>query len=71
MSWRGEKIGGMSSEEMNEFLAGPWLARVACLKPDGWPYVVPVWYHWGCVSGWWGGSGRSGPSIWPSTLGRH
>ncbi len=59
MSWRGEKIGGMSSEEMNEFLAGPWLARVACLKPDGWPYVVPVWYHWDGLSFWLVGRKRS------------
>ena len=27
MSWRGDKLGPMSSEEMNAFLAGPWLAR--------------------------------------------
>ena len=52
MSWRGEKIGGMSTEEMNEFLAGPWLCRVACIKPDGWPYVVPSWYHWDGLCFW-------------------
>lgn len=45
-TWRGQKIGAMSVEEMNEFLQGPWIARVACLKPDGWPYIVPSWYHW-------------------------
>ena len=43
--WQG-KLGGMTRAEMDAFLAGPWLARVACLKPDGAPYVVPVWYHW-------------------------
>ena len=52
MSWRGERIGGMTREEMNEFLAGPWLARVACVKPDGSPYVVPTWYHWDGVAFW-------------------
>lgn len=51
-NWRGDRIGGMSPEEMNEFLAGPWLARLACLKPDGSPYIVPCWYHWDGVSFW-------------------
>ena len=52
MSWRGERIGGMTPEEMNEFLQGPWLARLACLKPDGSPYVVPCWYHWDGIAFW-------------------
>lgn len=50
--WRGQRVGKMTTEEMNEFLAGPWLARLACLKPDGWPYVVPCWYHWDGVAFW-------------------
>ena len=52
MSWRGQQIGGMTREEMNEFLKGPWTARLATLKPDGWPYVVPCWYHWDGVAFW-------------------
>lgn len=28
------------------FLAGPWIARLACLRPDGTPHVVPVWQEW-------------------------
>jgi Pyridoxamine 5'-phosphate oxidase len=59
MNWRGEKLGGMTTAEMNEFLAGPWLARVACLKPDGAPYVVPLWYHWDGESFWVVGRKRS------------
>lgn len=51
-SWRGTKIGPMTAEEMNSFLLGPWLGRLACLKPDGWPYIVPVWYHWDGVGFW-------------------
>jgi hypothetical protein len=51
-SWRGERFGAMTAEEMDEFLRGPWLARLACLKPDGWPYVVPCWYHWDGVGFW-------------------
>lgn len=56
--WRG-KLGGMSPQEMNEFLQGPWLARLACLKPDGWPYVIPVWYHWDGSAFWVVGRERS------------
>lgn len=59
MSWKGEKLGGMSAAERDEFLAGPWLARLACLRPDGWPYVVPVWYHWDGVAFWVVGRARS------------
>jgi hypothetical protein len=51
-SWRGESIGGMSQEEVDKFLDGPWIARLACLKPDGYPYVVPVWYHWDGEAFW-------------------
>lgn len=28
------------------FLAEPWIARLACLRPDGAPHVVPVWQEW-------------------------
>ena len=30
----------------------PLLARTACLKPDGSPYVFPSWYHWDGVAFW-------------------
>ena len=56
--WRG-KLGGMTPQEINEFLQGPWLARLACLKPDGWPYVIPVWYHWDGSAFWVVGRARS------------
>lgn len=35
----------MSRSEINEFLQGPWAARLACLRPDGTPHVVPIWYE--------------------------
>lgn len=41
--------GGLSKEELTDFLAGPgsqWLVKLAVIKEDGWPYVVPAWYHW-------------------------
>jgi len=46
MNWRGTKFGALNAEELDAFLQGPWIARLACLKPDGAPYVVPLWYHW-------------------------
>jgi hypothetical protein len=48
----GTRAGRMTPEEMNEFLQGPWLARVACLQSDGSPYVVTCWYHWDGVCFW-------------------
>lgn len=50
-AWRG-KLGPMSPAEVDAFLAGPWLARIACLKPDGAPCIVPVWYHWDGKAFW-------------------
>lgn len=44
-SWRG-KVGQMSDEERDEFLAGNTLARLAVIDDSGWPYVQPVWYQW-------------------------
>ena len=36
----------LTAEQVNGLLAGPVLARLATVKPDGAPYVVPVWQHW-------------------------
>jgi len=36
----------MAGEELRAFLDGPWAARLACIRPDGSPHVVPVWYEW-------------------------
>jgi nitroimidazol reductase NimA-like FMN-containing flavoprotein (pyridoxamine 5'-phosphate oxidase superfamily) len=55
------KLGGMMDEERDAFLAGDSLARLACLKPDGSPYVIPVWYQWDGESIWFVGRQRS---IW-------
>jgi hypothetical protein len=49
--WYDASVSGpLSSQELDEFLAGKWLIKIAVTKEDGWPYVVPVWYHWegGC-----------------------
>jgi nitroimidazol reductase NimA-like FMN-containing flavoprotein (pyridoxamine 5'-phosphate oxidase superfamily) len=43
--WRG-KVGGMSEEEMEAFLAKGLVMRLSCLDESGRPYVVPVWHEW-------------------------
>lgn len=50
-SWRG-KIGKLTPEEFEAFLAEPHIARLACADDDGWPYVVPCWHEWE-DGGWW------------------
>lgn len=37
---------GLTHDEVNELLATPVIARLATVKPDGAPYVVPVWQYW-------------------------
>ncbi len=53
------KLGGFDEEELERFLGGSALARLACLKPDGSPYVVPVWYQWDGEAVWFVGRQRS------------
>ncbi len=36
----------MSDAERDEFLRQPWIARLAMVKPDRAPYVVPIWYEY-------------------------
>jgi DNA-binding IclR family transcriptional regulator len=36
----------LSELEIGVFLAGPWTARLACIRPDGRPHVIPVWQEW-------------------------
>ena len=43
--WMG-KMRGLMPDEINEFLAGPIVARVAMVKPDGKPYLATVWQEW-------------------------
>ncbi len=37
---------GLTPEQVDELLAGPVIARLATVKLDGAPYVVPVWEYW-------------------------
>ena len=48
----GPKPRPMSVGEMNEFLQKPWIAKIACLTPDGSPYIAASWYHWDGVAFW-------------------
>ncbi len=36
----------LTPAEIGRFLQGPWTARLACLRPDGKPHVIPVWQEW-------------------------
>jgi hypothetical protein len=44
-AWRG-KVGGMSDDEREAFLARGKTMRFACLKPDGSPYITVCWHDW-------------------------
>jgi hypothetical protein len=48
----GSKPRPMSAGELNEFLQKPWIAKIACLTPDGSPYIAASWYHWDGVAFW-------------------
>jgi hypothetical protein len=52
-------MGGLEEEQLETFLQSDALARVACLKPDGSPYVVPMWFQWDGTSFWFVGRERS------------
>ena len=41
-----ERGGPLSTAELDEFLAQPLLLKLACTRPDGWPYVIPLWFVW-------------------------
>jgi nitroimidazol reductase NimA-like FMN-containing flavoprotein (pyridoxamine 5'-phosphate oxidase superfamily) len=41
-----ESGGPLGPAELDEFLDAPRLLKLACLRSDGWPYVVPLWYVW-------------------------
>lgn len=36
----------LSEKQIEDFLQGPWAARLACIRPDGKPHVIPVWQEW-------------------------
>tara|TARA_A100001037_G_scaffold119996_1_gene109291 strand:+ start:155 stop:601 length:447 start_codon:yes stop_codon:yes gene_type:complete len=36
----------LSRAEINELLAGPIIARLATISPEGTPYIAPLWQTW-------------------------
>lgn len=38
--------------EIDEFLTGIWGAQLACVRTDGTPHVVPLWYEWDGAGMW-------------------
>ena len=49
--WMGRNR-GLTPEEIEEFLAGPVVARVATVDPDGAPYITPAWQEWDGEAMW-------------------
>gem|GEM_PF-1343196 len=44
--WRSEASGPLTSAELDRFLNGGLIATLSCVQENGYPYSVPVWYHW-------------------------
>jgi uncharacterized pyridoxamine 5'-phosphate oxidase family protein len=44
LAWHPEV--SMNEAEMNDFLSGRWVARLATIGRDGYPVVTPLWYLW-------------------------
>lgn len=46
----------MDGSDLDEFMRGLWSAQLGCVRADGRPHVVPLWYEWDGVSIWLAGS---------------
>ena len=50
--WRAEaqaelgETSPLNETQLDALLKAPWAARLACVRPDGAPHVVPVWHEW-------------------------
>jgi hypothetical protein len=44
LAWHPEVA--MTQEEIDEFLSGRWVARLATTGKDGYPHIAPLWYYW-------------------------
>jgi hypothetical protein len=42
----GAEPGPLTAAELEEFFRRPLVARLASVRPDGAPYVVPLWFEW-------------------------
>lgn len=50
-NWRG-KIGAMEPARRDFYLEGGAIARISAVDENGFPHVVPVWYHWDGSAFW-------------------
>ncbi len=39
-----QKIGKLTTAELDDFLSQPWNVRLATVTPEGRPYLTPLWY---------------------------
>ena len=44
LAWHPEVA--MTKDEIDDFLSGRWVARLATIGRDGYPHVTPLWYYW-------------------------
>jgi hypothetical protein len=44
LAWHPEVA--MNQTEIDDFLSGRWVARMATIGKDGYPIVTPLWYYW-------------------------
>lgn len=51
-----EPSSDMTDADLDEFLRGLWSAQLGCVRGDGTPHVVPLWYEWDGVAVWLAGS---------------
>lgn len=49
--WMG-KMRALNADELQEFLDGPVVARIATVDSKGDPYITPVWQEWDGKSMW-------------------
>ena len=42
----------LSADELDDLLRRPILGRLATIRPDGWPAIVPVWIEWDGRDAW-------------------
>lgn len=42
----------LDRHELDEFLRGVWGAQLACVRADGTPHVIPLWYEWDGEAMW-------------------
>ena len=51
VGWRG-KIGAMEPARRDFYLEGGAIVRISAINDEGFPHVVPAWYHWDGTAFW-------------------